>query len=165
MIILLLNTALRISDVLEITWGDVYDSISEEYRTHLRLIEKKTNKKSVVKLNKELLKQIKCYRSYLIENGRDATDETYLFSHKNKNMALSRMQAHRIIKKAATECEIPGIISCHSLRKTLGYTAWKNGISPVLLVDIYNHSSYRVTKRYLGIEQDERDEVFDSIIL
>ncbi len=30
-------------------------------------------------------------------------------------------------------------------------------------MDIYNHSSYRVTKHYLGIEQDERDSVFCEI--
>lgn len=27
-------------------------------------------------------------------------------------------------------------------------------------MDIYNHSSYAITKRYLGIEQDDKDDVF-----
>ncbi len=34
-----------------------------------------------------------------------------------------------------------------------------------MLVSIYNHSSYEVTKRYLGIEQDDRDKIFQEIIL
>ena len=34
------------------------------------------------------------------------------------------------------------------------------GRAPALLMDIYNHSSYGVTKKYLGIEQDERDSLF-----
>ena len=29
-----------------------------------------------------------------------------------------------------------------------------------LVIDIYNHSSYRITQHYLGISQDERDEIY-----
>ncbi len=30
-------------------------------------------------------------------------------------------------------------------------------------MDIYNHSSFDITKRYLGIGQDERDSIFLKI--
>lgn len=30
-------------------------------------------------------------------------------------------------------------------------------------MDIYNHSSYQITKRYLGIDQDDKDQVFEKI--
>ena len=88
-----------------------------------------------------------------------------MFCHKNKNLPISRIQAFRIIKEAGSYFEIPGNISCHSLRKSFGYHAWKEGVSPVVLVEIYNHSSYEITKRYLGIDQDERDKVFENITL
>ena len=58
-----------------------------------------------------------------------------------------------------------GVVSCHSLRKTFGYHAWRQGVPPVLLMNIYNHSSFQVTKRYLGIEQDDRDRIFKNIEL
>jgi site-specific recombinase XerD len=69
------------------------------------------------------------------------------------------------VHNAAVSCEIEGVISPHSLRKTFGYYAWKQGTSPVLLMDIYQHSSFEITKRYLGIEQDERDSVFRDVVI
>ena len=69
----------------------------------------------------------------------------------------------RIVRQAARACGIEGVISCHSLRKTLGYHAWKQGVQPVMLMNIFNHSSFQITRRYLGIEQDDRDNIFRNI--
>ena len=52
-----------------------------------------------------------------------------------------------------------------ALRKTFGYHAWQQGTPPALLMNLYNHSSYQITKRYLGIGQDERDQVYLQINL
>ncbi|MCI9020333.1 MAG: hypothetical protein HFH32_06290 [Eubacterium sp.] len=43
--------------------------------------------------------------------------------------------------------------------------AWKKGTPPALLMDIFNHSSYTHTRRYLGIDQDDRDAVFLEVKL
>ena len=32
-------------------------------------------------------------------------------------------------------------------------------------MSIYNHSSYEITKRYLGIEQLDKDEVYEKNVL
>ena len=92
-------------------------------------------------------------------------ENDFLFLSKKGNKAITRTHADRIIKQAAQYAHVSGVISCHSLRKTFGYQAWKQGMSPVVLVKIYNHSSYEITKRYLGIEQDDKDEVFKNIVI
>jgi integrase len=73
------------------------------------------------------------------------------------------VQAHRIVRAGGESIGLE--VSCHSLRKTFGYHAWKNGTPPALLMKIYNHSGFEVTKRYLCIEQEDKDAVFKGVEL
>lgn len=154
-------TALRISDILNLQWRDVYNFKTQQYLPHLFVQEKKTGKTNVIALNANLVKSLEFYR-----NNRQLSEEDFIFTKStNYRQPLSRSQAFRIVKRAAEESLHAEHISCHSLRKTFGYHAWKQGTPPALLMDIYNHSSYKITKKYLGIEQDERDRVFMSLSL
>lgn len=161
--ILGLNTALRISDILRLKWGDVYDFTRGEYLSHISVVEHKTGKTNQIALNHTLAETLQdYYHSYKTVPSA----EDYLFrSRKGQNQPLGRSQAFRIIKEAACQTGLEQHVSCHSLRKTFGYHAWQQGTQPALLMDIYNHSSYRVTKHYLGIDQDDRDNVFLNISL
>lgn len=165
LIIIGLNTALRISDILLLRWDSVYDFEKKEFRNHISLTEKKTGKHSDIYMNNPIKEALAGYYTWMETKGQKIFKEKYLFCHEQENIAISRVQAFRIIKRAANFYNIEGVISCHSLRKTFGYHAWKQGISPVLLMNIYNHSSFQVTQRYLGIEQDDKDEVFQKIHL
>ncbi len=161
-----LNTALRISDILSLRWKDVYDFERGVCREHLFITEKKTDKNSMILINRNMKETLEEYYQYLKEQKEAPDAEGFLFeSSKKPGYPLSRVQAFRIIKEAATACHLDGIISCHSLRKTFGYRAWQQGIEPALLMNIYNHSSFQVTVRYLGIEQDDRDRIFREINL
>ena len=51
LIVLGLNTALRISDELSLKWEDVFDFSNGEFLTHISLAEKKTGKAAYVYLN------------------------------------------------------------------------------------------------------------------
>ncbi len=157
LIVLGLNTALRISDLLSLRWTDVYRTEDQCYRDHIAIQEQKTGKSNIFPLNTPSLEALEIYRT----SGMADLSNPYLFaSPKTPGHPISRCQAYRIVKRAADYCQLDSHISCHSLRKTFGYHAWKNGIPPALLMSIYNHSSYDITKHYLCIDQMERDEVY-----
>lgn len=159
LVIMGIHTALRISDILGLRWKDVYDFERGCFLTHLYVQEKKTGKRNVIALNPHIEDALCAYR-----NLRPSAPDDYIFTKSTDyGTPLCRSQAFRIIKEAAENVLGDEHISCHSLRKTFGYHAWKQGTPPALLMDIYNHSSYRITKKYLGIEQDERDSVFLQI--
>lgn len=161
LIIIGLNSALRISDILHLTYGSVYDFEKSKWKTHIVVREQKTAKINKIYINSELHETL---AQYMNLSSHQETD--YLFAgHSGCLQPLSRCQAFRIIKEAALYAGLDANISCHSLRKTFGYHAWKQGTPPALLMNIYNHSSYQITKRYLGIDQDDKDAVFKKIIL
>lgn len=161
LIIIGLNTALRISDILHLTYGDIFDFKKKEWKTHIRIKEQKTGKTNQIYVNTEIRKTLEDYSDYSASAPTD-----WLFnSQMHTNQPLSRYQAYRIVKEAAAYAGLDSNISCHSLRKTFGYHAWKQGTPPILLMNIYNHSTFQITKRYLGIEQDDKDAVFEKIRL
>ena len=155
LIIMGVHTALRISDLLKIKWKDVYDFERRRFRECVDVTEKKTGKGKLIKLNKALLAALDIYLPF-------AKQEDYLFKSR-KGGAISRVQAYRIIRNAAEALDFHSRVSCHSLRKTFGYHAWKNGVSPAVLMEIYNHSSFAVTRRYLGVTQDDKDDVYSKV--
>lgn len=157
LIVLGLNSALRISDILSLNWENVYDEQTGSYREHIRVREKKTGKENILLLNRPCIDALELYRKTL----KTFSGHLPIFaSQKCPGERISRSQAFRIIKNAASQCRLDEHISCHSLRKTFGYHAWQNGTPPALLMSIYNHSSYEITKRYLCIDQFEKDEVY-----
>lgn len=159
LIIFALHTALRISDILALRWENVYHFEKKAYVPHLHVYEKKTGKISTLAFNQHVLQALEEYRA-----AREPKPGDYIFSKQNDpSHPLCRSQAYRIVKKAAEATLSEPNISCHSLRKTFGYHAWKHGVSPVLLMDVYNHSSFVITRRYLGIDQDDRDDLFRKL--
>lgn len=156
LIVMGLNTALRISDLLLLKWKDVYNFQQNEFRTHFLINEQKTGKKNYVTLNLNATNALQIYFK-----ERNPMENEYIFTKRTcRDKPINRTQAYRIVRTAASKTVQDDHISCHSLRKTFGYHAWKNGTPPALLMDVYNHSSYRITQQYLGIRQDERDEIY-----
>ena len=85
LILIGLNTALRINDILHLTWGNVYCSECSRFYTHLLITEKKTGKETRILINRELQKTLQSYR----KTQSSVTDTDYLFPVPEKQILLS----------------------------------------------------------------------------
>lgn len=152
-----INSGLRISDILELKVGDLRGKDSITVR------ETKTSKPKRFIFN-DSIKKAMCE---LVPEP--AANDEYLFkSRKGDNQPLGRTAAWRILNGAAERAglkETIGAFGTHSLRKTFGYFAYKNGTDLALLQSIFNHSSQATTLRYIGINQDRIDSVYTGMNL
>jgi integrase len=151
-----LNTGLRISDILPVLLRDICNE-NGEFRDYFILKEKKTGKEKKIKLNSALRRDIEVY----VKN-ENLIPGSYLFPSK-KGDYLGRIQAYRVLKEAA---EIMGVenFGTHSMRKTWGYWTYKVSRYNIgLIMDTFNHSSPNITLRYIGVNQDQKDELYSLV--
>ncbi|MDR3295387.1 MAG: tyrosine-type recombinase/integrase [Clostridiales Family XIII bacterium] len=152
LVVLAVHTALRVGDLLSLTWDDMYDFRKNRVHKSIRVTEKKTGKAKSVALHRDAVRALELFAGSA-RQGRS------LFENPRTGKAISRVQAYRVVRAAAEELGM-GRVSCHSLRKTFGYFAWKGGRPLAVIMEIYNHSSLAVTRRYLGVAQDDKDKVY-----
>lgn len=162
LIVLGLNSALRISDILKLRWEDVYDFEEGTFKSHVSIVEQKTNKDKKFLLNNNAVEGLLRLKKQL---GHINTLDYIFLSRQGQNMAISRYMAIRIIKDSCAAVGIKENVGCHSLRKTFGYHSWKKGVPLPVLMELYNHSNQAVTKLYLGISQDDIDDVYRLVEL
>ncbi len=157
-----INSGLRISDLLKLKLGDVLLGEKGNTKDFITLRENKTGKAKQFPINDVSKKAIKMYLAPL-----ESVDlNQFVFkSRKGENKSISRVHAWEILNKAAVEIGVNEKIGTHSLRKTFGYHAYKKGVDLSLLQQIFNHSAPSVTKRYIGITQDDIDQVYINLNL
>lgn len=150
--ILGINSGLRISDLLKLTVDDV------AVRDRISIKEDKTGKSKDFPLS-DLCKKI--IKDYL----KNQNPEYWLFPSRKGDKPISRVQAYRILNEASQNVGIKEQIGTHSLRKTFGYWAYKQGVDITRIQYLLNHSAPSVTLRYIGITRDELDEVYINLNL
>ena len=127
------------------------------------LIEKRTGKRREVKINREFHKHIKdCYQALTIQN----MDELCFNSGRNK--ANSIQWINLILKELKYRYNLKvNHFSTHSLRKTFGRKVFESSdnaeLALVKLMELFNHSSVSITKRYLGLRQEVILETYDCL--
>lgn len=145
-----INTGLRISDLLKLKVGDVRG------RNEYILREQKTKKNKRIMLH-AVRKDIEDYIALKF-------DEEYLFASRKGGEPISRVQAYRILNRAAKDCGLEEI-GTHTLRKTFGYHFYRSNQNVAMLQQLFNHSSPAITLRYIGITQDEIAEEWEKFAL
>lgn len=150
-------TGLRIGDLLKLRWADVYK------KETLELIEGKTKKIRKIRLNPSLIEII----TRLHETMNIKDDIELLFLNKTKSKAFNVQYINRRLKEIATKynLQIPAnSTSSHLFRKTLARHFWAlNNYSEKSLLlpgELFNHSSIKTTKVYLGIKAEEIGDVY-----
>ena len=174
-------SGLRISDILKLKVKDLHN------QDYFILKEKKTGKPKRLKIKPELKVELNDYikdmdNEDFVIGSREYKDTITITNRIKKdgkyrnvnetiknvasNSPLNRAQAWNIINNVAKEVGITESIGTHSLRKSFGYHFWmKNKHNPrvlVILQDIFNHSSPHITLKYIGIAQDEMDDLVDD---
>jgi len=153
------NSALRVGDLLRLKVEDVTDG-KLKVREFLTLREQKTGKDKRVKLNEAVTEAV----DYFIAEAKPKRSDL-LFASPRTGKALSRVQVWRLLNKWALDAGITDRIGAHSMRKSWGYQARKQGVPLELIQAKLGHSSPAVTRRYIGITADEIERVEDDVNL
>ena len=151
-------TGLRISDILALRWKQILHV--EEFT----IIEKKTGKKRTLRLNPQLQQHVaECYE-HIQPLGINAP---ILVSQKGTIFTVQRINV--ILKEVKRKYRLKvKNFSCHSLRKTFGRQVYNmnsenSELALVKLMELFNHSSLAITKRYLGLRQEEILQTYDCL--
>ena len=150
---------LRISDILSLSWDMLLDSDS------FTLIEKKTGKNRIIKINSGFQNHIKdCFKALNIQNKL----EKCFLSNKKSIYTVQRINVMFKETKSKYNLKIEHF-STHSLRKTFGRKvveqAGENSeMALIKLSELFNHSSPMITRRYLGLRHEELMNVYDELI-
>ena len=154
-----INTALRISDLLELQVGYFLDD-HQHIKPRFWIKEQKRGKRQEVVVNASIREALE---EYFVAYPELIGDQNNLiFFNTNVNgfrQPIRRGQAWKVITSICQQVGLRGNFGTHSLRKTWGYHARMQGVDLALIMHKLNHESVAYTKRYLGITDDELQAV------
>lgn len=166
-----INTGLRASDLVTLRYSFFYDQNDDgtlKFKEFYTLQPKKQRKaKKFVKLffNNAVKKALNSY----IERYPFESVDDYVFASAEGDGAIIPSSLWRIIKRAAKEAHIEQPIGSHSLRKSFGFWIWHEAEDKdkalVILSQIFQHSNVQVTRKYIGITNDEIKDAYESLDL
>ena len=155
-----INVGLRASDLITLKWNFFYNE-DGTFKQFYSLMPKK--KKREIFFNQTVKKAIENFVSdYPIDDYND-----YLFKSRKGDKCITEISLGRIIKETAEEAGIDKNICSHSLRKTWAYTIWHQAEDKnkalVMLQQCLAHSSSVMTMRYIGILDEEKKDMYESV--
>lgn len=143
-----INTGLRISDIIRLRKKHVCGEWIET-------VEKKTGKVARIPLNVTVRKIIR-------DRCREMDDDDLLFPSRmalgdgSIQHPMTYRSAYNDVRQIAEMFSLGDHIGCHTMRKTFGYWHYKQNKDLELLRQWFNHTSQAVTRRYIGVDEDER---------
>ena len=154
-------TGLRISDLLTLKYNDLIN------KDILTIREKKTQKVRTIKINPDLSILVeRIYKKLNLTNPNQ-----FIFLNRFGNKPIDKSYVNIKLKEVFSKnrIKVDGNVSSHLFRKTLGRRVMEinnySNESLVLLMELFGHSSMSITKRYLGIRQQEINDIYLSVSL
>ena len=158
-----INVGLRISDLLSLRISDVWQNGKCVEAIVIR--EQKTKKYRTIALNGATEEAIERYLGSL----KTFNEDDWLFKSRKNGTPLTKQSAHRIINQIMADCGIVGHWGTHTLRKTFAYQLYMaNAEQPMILeylMKLLNHSSQQITLAYMGIEQQQLNNLVENLNL
>ncbi|WP_225416795.1 site-specific integrase [Levilactobacillus brevis] len=150
-------TLLRVSDVLALKYADVFAS-DGRVQSHVLIHDKKTGKPNELYLE-PVSNDLKVYYNWLESEG---IESEWLFPSLKKQNAgtdthINERQFYRIMQKVG---DLLGIdyLGTHTMRKTGAYMVYQqSGHDIALVMDLLNHSSQKMTLKYLGLDRETKE--------
>lgn len=150
---------LRVSDTKRLTWSMLLNDST------FTIVEQKTQKKRTVKINRDFQNHIlKCYKAL----NSPRMDELCFISQKHTTFSTQRLNV--LLKEIKEQYKIKDVehFSNHSLRKCFGRKvvemAGENSeMALIKLSELFQHSSVNITRRYLGLRQEELLCTYDCL--
>jgi len=160
-----INTALRISDLLELKVEHFLDE-QGHVRQRFWIKEKKRGKRQEVVINESIREILAKYLAAY--PGIGEKQENFVFFNPKTNdysHPIKRGQGWKFTANICREVGLQGNFGTDSLRKTWGDRARMNGVDLALIMHKLNHNSIAYTKRYLGVTDDELQAVAQRLNL
>ena len=151
-------TGLRISDILALRWRQILN------KDEFCITEIKTGKQRTIRINPQLQQHIRDCYEHISPIGINAP---ILISQKGTAFTIQRINI--ILKEIREKYRLKiKNFSCHSLRKTFGRQVYNMNsdnaeLALIKLMELFNHSSVSITKRYLGLRQEEILQTYDCL--
>ena len=162
------STGGRISELLSLTIGDVYQNRSAV--TDLlfqRTIVKGGEVSRAVPVNTDGRRAIQALIDWHRRHYRSVASKRPLFPsrHKSGTVALHRQTAHDILKNAFIEAGLNGKLATHSLRKSFAQRLYDKTGDIYLVQALLGHRNIATTQDYLGVNYADARAAVEAIAL
>ena len=162
------STGGRISELLSLTIGDVYQNGKPV--TDLlfdRSIVKGGEVSRAVPVNVDGRAAIENLIAWHQEQYKTIAPARPLFPSRNKNgsVAMNRQTAHEMLKKAFTAAGLNGKLATHSLRKSFAQRVYEESGDIYLVQELLGHRNVSTTQKYIGVNYATAREMVEAMAL
>lgn len=151
-----INTGLRASELLTIKQSQIQHICPGD---EMVIWQPKTKKNRIITINRSAHGAV---QKLISERG----DRNFIFSGQKGDFPLKVPTLNRMVKKWCNIVNLPGNYGSHSLRKTWGY--WQRVESKTslpLLMEAFGHTTQKQTLQYIGIQDEEIQNVYKGLEL